>query len=435
METCAQRVSRRRPRVLLGALSYGEGNNGVALSASLVARLLEPECDVAVLTGSHSAGAGRTYELRLLGQRAAIPLLLRLPMDLLGIARQVERVVAEFRPDVIHLQDADLVDPVVPVARRSGVPVIVSLRDARFLPGSPNGRPGMVHGPMAWTRTRSFLELFAPSQPVTWLLPLMVPLLLAKDGLVRELLGQATLLLPTSEFLMRGIRQAGLQTPARVLRLVPVPDWEAAPLHSGSATRFVAVGRLVRGKGFEVLVESFARVTKDLPGAELTLVGEGPQRNRLEQLARRLGCAAKVRFAGGTPYDGMREVYAAANIVVFPSLVAEGFGRVVVEAGRVGRPVIASAVGGVPELIEPDCGMLVPPGNVEALAEAMLALARDPEGQVRLAANARRRSEVVAGEALRKQLLRVYDEVLGCARVVAPVPVATAAEPALTVRR
>jgi glycosyltransferase involved in cell wall biosynthesis len=421
--------------VLLGALSYGEGNNGVALSASLVARLLEPECDVAVLTGSHSAGAGSAYELRLLGQRAAIPLLLRLPMGLLGIARQVEQVIASFRPDVIHLQDADLVDPVVPVARRSGVPVIVSLRDARFLPGAHNGEPGMVHGPMAWTRTRSFLELVAPSQPVTWLLPLMVPLLLAKDALVRKLLGQATLLLPTSEFLMRGIRQAGLETPARVLRLVPVPDWEAAPLPAGSATRFVAVGRLVRGKGFEVLMESFARVTKDLPEAELTLVGEGPQRHRLEQLAQRLGCAGHVRFAGNTPYDRMREVYAAASIVVFPSLVPEGFGRVVVEAARVGRPVIASAVGGVPELVEPDCGVLVPPGNVAALAEAMLALARDPKRQERLAANARRRCEMVAGDALRAQLLQVYDEVLGRARAVAPVQAVASPEPSLTARR
>jgi glycosyltransferase involved in cell wall biosynthesis len=421
--------------VLLGALSYGEGNNGVALSASLVARLLEPECDVAVLTGSHGSGAGQAYELRLFGQRAAIPLLLRLPMGLLGIARQVEQVIASFGPDVIHLQDADLVDPVVRVARRSGVPVIVSLRDARFLPGAHNGEPGIVHGPMAWTRTRSFLELVAPSQPVTWLLPLMVPLLLAKDALVRELLGQARLLLPTSEFLMRGIRQAGLQTPARVLRLVPVPDWEAAAMPAGSGTRFVAVGRLVRGKGFEVLMESFARVTKDLPQAELTLAGEGPQRHRLEQLARRLGCAGHVRFAGNTPYDRMREVYAAASIVVFPSLVPEGFGRVVVEAARVGRAVIASAVGGVPELVEPDCGVLVPPGDVAALAEAMLALARDPKRQERLAANARRRSEVVAGDALRAQLLQVYDEVLGRARAVAPVQAVASPEPSLTARR
>ncbi len=434
METCVQGVSGRRPRVLLGALSFGEGNNGVALSASLVARLLEPECEVAVLTGSHSAGAGRAYELRLFGQRAAIPLLLRLPMGLLGITRQVEQVIASFRPDVIHLQDADLVDPVVPVARRSGVPVIVSLRDARFLPGSHNGEPGKVHGPMAWTRTRSFLELFARSQPVTWLLPLMVPLLLAKDGLVRKLLGQATLLLPTSEFLMRGIRQANLQTPSRVLRLVPVADWAAAPRRAGGVTRFVAVGRLVRGKGFEVLMESFAQVTKDLPEAEVTLVGEGPQRNRLEQQARRLGCAEKVHFAGGTAYDRMREVYAAANIVVFPSLAPEGFGRVVVEAARVGRPVIASAVGGAPELVEPDCGVLVRPGNVEALAAAMLALARDPERQERLAANARRRSEVVGGDALRAQLLQVYDEVLGSTRAPAPVRAAASPAPALTAR-
>jgi glycosyltransferase involved in cell wall biosynthesis len=270
---------------------------------------------------------------------------------------------------------------------------------------------------------------------MTWLLPLMVPLLLAKDALVRELLGQATLLLPTSEFLMRGIRQAGLQTPARVLRLVPVPDWEAAPLHAGSATRFVAVGRLVRGKGFEVLMESFARVTRVLPEAELMLVGEGPQRPRLEQQARRLGCAGQVRFAGNTPYERMREAYAAANIVVFPSLVPEGFGRVVVEAARVGRPVIASAVGGVPEMLEPDCGVLVPPGNVKALAEAMLALARDPERQVRLAANARRRSEVVAGEALRGQLQQVYDEVLNRTCAVAAVRAAASPEPALTARR
>lgn len=436
MKANGQSPPKRRLRVLLGALSFGDGNTGVALSAELLARMLEPVCDVAVLTGSRGEGADSTasiQELRLLGQRAAIPMLLRLPMRLLGITRQVEHAVSEFRPDLIHLQDTDLADPVIPVARSHGIPVVVSVRDARFLSGLAHQGPHpRVHGPMPWTRTRSFLEIFSLHDLHTWPLPLLVPFLLAKPARIRNLLRQASLLLPTSQFLMQGLRQSLIRTPARVLPLVPVPDWAPAPPRTAGPLRFIAVGRLVRGKGFECLLESFARVLQSQPEAELVLVGDGPRRNRIERLAQRLGCASQIRFGGGVPYHRMRECYAESDIVVFPSLVPEGFGRVVVEAARVGRPVIASAVGGVPEFVEAGCGVLVPPGNVEALAQAMLDLARNPQLGSQMVARAQRKAAALAGRDLCAQVLTLYHAVTTGSLEAAAGPAPAEPIPALT---
>ncbi len=401
-------------RILLGSMAFGEPFGGAALSALLVSQLLEPEYEVAVLTANDGSGRAAVHELRLGPVRADIPMLLHLPMKAIGITRQVEQIIRSFRPDLIHLQDANLVDPVVPVGKKLGVPVVVTLRDLRFASRqrwkthAPKDKPL----PALWGRAKSFLELIQLNRPITWALPLLLPLLSAKPAQLRAMLQQATLLLPISRFLQEELRHCGVTAPSLVLRLLPVPEWPVLPLRDPPSRRFLFVGRLVRGKGVRVLIESFCRVLERLPDAELVIAGDGPEQRALEKLAERLGCKSRIRFLGFVAYHQGYRLYEEADIVVFPSALPEGLGRVLVEASAVGRPVIASRVGGVPEIIGPESGILCPPGDVEELANQMLSLAQDPERQQRLVQAGRERAVEFSFGHLRAALTEIYEKVL-----------------------
>ncbi len=143
----------------------------------------------------------------------------------------------------------------------------------------------------------------------------------------------------------------------------PLPLPEAGP-------HLVAIGRLAPQKGFALLMEAVRLAA--LPGLRLTLVGDGELRGELEAAA-----PPQVRFAGWQDEAGVRAALAAAQALILPSF-AEGLPVVLMEAMAAGRPVIATAIAGVPELVTAETGWLVPAGDAEALAEAIRTLAATP---------------------------------------------------------
>ncbi|HIE51454.1 MAG TPA: glycosyltransferase family 4 protein [Armatimonadetes bacterium] len=136
--------------------------------------------------------------------------------------------------------------------------------------------------------------------------------------------------------------------------------------------RFVLfVGNLLPIKGLSHLLTAFAHLHQNHPDVRLLLVGEGPLRSELEQQARKLGIAESVHFLGARPHAQIPLWLAAAEVFCLPSL-AEGYPNVVLETLACGRPVVASRVGGVPEIITDErYGLLVPPGQAEQLAAAL----------------------------------------------------------------
>jgi len=150
-----------------------------------------------------------------------------------------------------------------------------------------------------------------------------------------------------------------------------------APVPRGP--RLVSVGRLAEQKGQLLLIEAAARLKDRCPDLELVIVGDGPLRGELERAIDRLGLRGRVRIAGFLDNRGVRRELEAARALVLPSF-AEGLPVVLMEAMALGRPVIATSIAGIPELVEPGRnGWLVPAGAVEPLVEAMAeALAADP---------------------------------------------------------
>ena len=152
------------------------------------------------------------------------------------------------------------------------------------------------------------------------------------------------------------------------------------------------VGRLVDGKGQEVLMEAFARCRARFPEMPLglALVGDGPKRPELEALANSLGIKDRVQFAGFR--NDIPLAMAALDIVTVPSTLTELLPLSVMEGMAAGRPVIASHMSGVSEIITNGItGLLVPPGNGEALGDALQCLLSDARLRRRIAGEGAKR--------------------------------------------
>jgi glycosyltransferase involved in cell wall biosynthesis len=170
-----------------------------------------------------------------------------------------------------------------------------------------------------------------------------------------------------------------------------------------------AVGRLSPEKGHGFLLAAFREVVVAVPEARLVLVGEGPLRSRLQAQVAGLTLSDHVIFVGYR--DDVEAVIAASDLLVMPSL-REGFGDPIIEAMALGRPVIASRVGGIVETVhDGETGLLVPPGDPDALAQAIVNLLRDPQARERMGLRGR---QVALGEfgveRLADGLAKLYNE-------------------------
>ena len=176
-------------------------------------------------------------------------------------------------------------------------------------------------------------------------------------------------------------------------------------------------GRITPWKGHELLVRGLARLPAGTPEWVCVLVGprqrEGTHANALLALAHELGLMKRLRFAGHC--EDMPAAYALADVVVVPSLKPEPFGRVVIEAQAMGRPVLVAGHGGAMETVEDGVsGAVFPPGDLEALVQGLVRLlALDGGEREALAARARAHvAEHYGLPAMQRSTLAVYDELL-----------------------
>jgi teichuronic acid biosynthesis glycosyltransferase TuaC len=132
----------------------------------------------------------------------------------------------------------------------------------------------------------------------------------------------------------------------------------------------VFVGWLAPTKGLRELIDATIRLVPSRPRLQLVCIGEGALRAELEAQVTRAGIAGHVRFLGHRAPSEISRWLAAANLFCLASY-AEGCPNAVIEALACGRPVIATQVGGIPELVDDACGILVPPGDGAALAKAL----------------------------------------------------------------
>lgn len=187
-----------------------------------------------------------------------------------------------------------------------------------------------------------------------------------------------------------------------------VPPAEPRTSKSGHL-RLLNVGRMAPAKGHTILLHAVERVIARGIAVTCTLIGDGPDRARLQRLAAELGIAEHVVFAGAIGQEEIHAYYHQADIFVLSSF-AEGLPVVLMEAMATGLPVIATHIMGIPELVEDEVnGLLVPASRVEPLADAIAGLARDPEKRRSLGEKGREKvQQEFESEHSAKQLVELF---------------------------
>ncbi len=239
----------------------------------------------------------------------------------------------------------------------------------------------------------------------------------------REMLAAARLVLVRSESLARGLRELGC--PNEKLRL----HRTGIPLHeipfrrrvwpSDGRWKFLQAGRLIEKKGLATSLRAFATFQRQNPAATFTIAGEGPMRAQLEALARELGIAGQVRFAGFLSQPALREEFYRAHIFLHPSELGpdgnqEGIPNSMLEAMASGLPVFATNHSGIPEAIRNGTnGVLVNERDDDALGKALLQWTKNLDALARLAEEgARSVAEKFEQRAQVRALEEIYFEAL-----------------------
>ncbi len=283
-------------------------------------------------------------------------------------ARLVRSALDDFRPDVAHVHNTwySLTASSTAVLRAAGIPTVMTLHNYRFT--CLNGqllRDGSVcelcvgSSTMPGIRYRCYRNSW-PSSAI------------ASAGVAsvrRRWARDVDRFIVMTEFARDMFVSSGLPAERFAVKPHHVPDPGARLDTPAASNRVLFVGRLAPEKGIDVLVEAWRKA--ELDGYELVVVGEGPLEATLTASA-----TSSVRFTGWLDPAAVRQMMLSARLLAFPSIWYETFGLVMVEAMAAGTPVLASDLGGTPELV-PDRGVLVPPGDAEAWAATLQARVPD----------------------------------------------------------
>ncbi len=312
----------------------------------------------------------------------------RLPGDCLALA-QLWRLIRGFRPDIVHTHSskAGLLGRVA--ARLAGV---------RHIVYTPHGH--VFHGYFDPARTRRFIALERWAARFTDRIVTLTDAEAAQH-LAAGVGGRGQFVTIPSGISLDGLAPARGGAPAIRARLAVPAD---APLIG-------AVSRLTPVKGLRHLLRAMPAILAACPEAHLAIGGDGEQRRELEAYAAELRLTSRVHFLGFLADPG--PVVAALDVFVLPS-INEAQGRVLVRAMALGRPVVATRVGGVPEILAGgEAGLLVPPADPAALAEAVCSLLLRPDRAALLAEAGRRRAQrCYTVTAMLDALVRLYRELI-----------------------
>jgi len=244
----------------------------------------------------------------------------------------------------------------------------------------------LMRKPVLVTVHGTFLGYYneALSFPLSWLVPSL------ERTLTRHLYCAKFLVEDRHAFRM--LRRLGV--PEEKVELLPYPGVDVQEFTCTRAENpaehavILSHGRLVRKRGVSDLIRAFPAIAKELPHCRLVVVGDGPDREQLIRLARDLNVLDRTDFVGLVPHERIAAHVQSSDVVVIPSLI-EGHSCSVLEAMAAGRPVVATDVGGISEVISNgENGVLVEPGRPDQISAAVVKILRDREFAQKLGRNA-----------------------------------------------
>jgi glycosyltransferase involved in cell wall biosynthesis len=362
----------------IGWLAGGAERSVVLLRDRLVAE----GHDVRILATDKNAAGHQVFADHLIPQIRGTAMRRVRDFAFYGTAyREVRRLIRDFKPDVIHFHTIGELSPSVLFAARQ-VPHVVT-----------------VHGPEDYTR-----DLFPWHLPASDYrhqsyrrcdLRLVGRLRIGYLRLVQRpiyllAIRHCFALVAPSHFMARVLTQE--VAPARIVQIYNGIDLPPARTPVAS-NLFVFIGRLEAVKGVDVLLRAFALTRETQPDARLAIVGEGDHRRELEALCAELALNDAVQFEGWLTADDAHLLLGQSAALVIPSVWPENLPTVALEAIGIGRAIVGTSVGGIPELVSNDgSGLLAPPYDIAALSEALDEVISSPSSARRMGEAARQRA-------------------------------------------
>jgi glycosyltransferase involved in cell wall biosynthesis len=223
---------------------------------------------------------------------------------------------------------------------------------------------------------------------------------LGNEELLREICATADFVAAETNYSRDLLRARCPQSTEKIFRVyngIELKKFPAASARSSNSVRLLSVGRLVEFKGFDVLIDACAEISKENFTCEI--IGEGPMREELEHRIADRNLTEKIRLSGEQSQDYVLSAFAECDISVLAARVdqrgaSDVFPTVIAEAMTSGKPVVSTTLAGIPELVaQNETGLLVPPGDSKSLGAAILRLLRDEDLRQKLGHAGRERIE------------------------------------------
>ncbi len=240
---------------------------------------------------------------------------------------------------------------------------------------------------------------------------------LGSDDLLRELCREAEFVVAVSDFSRDVLRETCPDSAGKIERVyngLTMADFPQAAISTVGPLKIITIGRLIEFKGFHHLIEACAKLGEAGVGYECCIIGEGPWRGRLGELARELGVEECIEFAGVQTQEEVKRRLQGSDVFALPCIVdskgaSDILPTVITESMACSLPIVSTRLVGVPEMVDNgETGILVEPGDVDALAEALQRLAGDRELARRMGKAGREKAlevfelEITAGQLAEK---------------------------------
>jgi glycosyltransferase involved in cell wall biosynthesis len=343
-------------KILFITSLLGKEYGGAEVSMRLLReRLIEEGCEVPALTTRKSPSDKTLISI-------AFPIEVPKKLLTLGngavdhfLAKKIKKQIETVKPDVIHIQDTFILPAAIKANESFNVPAVVTIRNSVL------------------DETWALMFSYPISKLLKW-----------RNKTIIGALHKVDYIISVSEYIKTELIQRGI-TGKKIIPIYNLPPNVNENLrnqqqnNSHSIIQLLALGQLEAFKGFSILIRSMKLIIATDSNVHLIIVGDGSKKKKLEKLTKELQLECYIDFIGKVHYSELSQRYLDCDIVIFPSIYSEPFGRVALEAMSFGKPVIASKVGGIPEVVEDKkCGLLVTPNNPEELAEAITQLIRAP---------------------------------------------------------
>jgi glycosyltransferase involved in cell wall biosynthesis len=297
--------------------------------------------------------------------------------------RALRRELATFTPDIVHFNYLyNHASPATLTVARS-CPAVVTAHD---------------------------MVMVCPERYLTRVHPLFMLYLKVRVALFARGLRTVQRVIAPSIFMKRIFESRGVQRVQRIANgTAPM-----APVPLPTAPTILFVGGFIEEKGVRYCIEAMPAIVRAIPKARLVLVGYGPIEPSLRALVARYKLGSAVVFAGKKSGAELHAAYASAQIVVVPSIIDDNFPTVCIEALMVGRPVVGTRMGGIPELVsDGKTGFLVPPRDAQALSQRCIQLLSHREVALSFARESVKRSAQYSLAEHVNRIESVYRELLG----------------------